>query len=68
MGIVHAKIVKKSIFSEMKLASSLIKKDASFPLKIVPAFSELVLRLQAIINISCFLYSCNSANWFLDEL
>ena len=38
MGNALAKIVKKSIFSEMKFAGSLIKKHASFPLKISPVF------------------------------
>ena len=38
MGNVLAKIKKKSIFSEMKLAGSLMKKHASFPLKIYPVF------------------------------
>ena len=35
---VPAKIEKKSIFSEMKLAGSLPKKYSSFPLKIGPVF------------------------------
>ena len=38
MGNALAKIVKKTIFSEMKFAGSLIKKHASFPLKISPVF------------------------------
>ena len=35
---VPAKIEKKSIYSEMKLAGSLPKKYSSFPLKIGPVF------------------------------
>ena len=38
MGNVLAKIVKKSIFSKMKLTGSLKKKRASFPSKICPVF------------------------------
>ena len=39
MSNVLTKIVKKSIFSEMKLPVSLMKKHASFLLKICPVFS-----------------------------
>ena len=38
MGNVLAKIAKKSISSEMKLAGALMKKHASFPLNISPVF------------------------------
>ena len=38
MGNVPAKIVKKSIFSKMKLTSLLLKKRALFPSKICPIF------------------------------
>ena len=38
MGNVLAKIMKKSIFSKMKLTSLLMKKQASFPSQICPAF------------------------------
>ena len=38
MGNVLTKIVKKSIFSKMKLTSLLMKKRASFPSKICPVF------------------------------
>ena len=41
MGNVLAKIVKKSIFSKIKLAGLLMKKRASFPLKICPVFWDL---------------------------
>ena len=37
MGSVLAKIMKKSIFSKMKLAGLRMKKPASFALKICPA-------------------------------
>ena len=38
MGNVLAKIVKKSIFSKMKLTGLLMKKRTSFPSKIFPVF------------------------------
>ena len=38
MGNVLAKIVKKSIFSKIKLTSLLVKKRASFPSKNCPVF------------------------------
>ena len=38
MGNILSKIVKKSIFSEMKLAGPLMKKHASFTVKIRPVF------------------------------
>ena len=38
MGNVLAKIVKKSIFSKIKLTSLLVKKRASFPSKNWPVF------------------------------
>ena len=38
MGNVLAKIMKKSIFSKMKLTSLLMKKRASFPSNIFPVF------------------------------
>ena len=38
MGNVLAKIAKNSIFNEMKLAGSLMKKRALFPSKICPVF------------------------------
>ena len=38
MGNVLAKVVKKSIFSKMKLTGLAIKKRASFPSKICPIF------------------------------
>ena len=38
MDNVIAKIVKKSIFSKIKLAGLLMKKRASFPSKICPVF------------------------------
>ena len=38
MGNALAKIVNKSIFNKEKLASLLMKKRASFPLKICPVF------------------------------
>ena len=67
MGSVLAKIVKRYFFSKMKLTSLLIKKRASFPSNICPVF-KIKTHFQAILKISCFFYSCNSANWFLDEL
>ena len=46
MGNVLPKIVKKSIFSKMKLTSLLMKKRASFPSRIYPVFlrSKLIFR------------------------
>ena len=38
MSNVLPKIVKKLVFSKMKLAGLLMKKHASFPSKICPAF------------------------------
>ena len=38
MGNALAKIVKKSIFSKMKLTSLLMKKRSSFPSMICPVF------------------------------
>ena len=38
MGNVLAKIVKKSVFSKMKLANLLMKKRGSFHSKIYPVF------------------------------
>ena len=38
MGNVLAKIAKNSIFNEMKLAGSLMKKRALFPSKTCPVF------------------------------
>ena len=40
MGNVLAKIVKKSIFREIKLAGSAMKKQASFPLRFVLYFNN----------------------------
>ena len=42
MGNVLAKIVKKSIFSKMKLSSLLMKKLALFPSKIWNVFQEYI--------------------------
>ena len=67
MGNVLAKVVKKIIFSKMKLVSILMKKRASIPSKICPVFEDLEMHFQAILKISCFLYSWNSGKWFLDE-
>ena len=41
MSNVLAKIVKKSIFSKIKLAGLLMKKRASYPTKICPVFLDL---------------------------
>ena len=69
MGNVLPKIVKKSIFSKMKLTSLLMKKRASFLSKICLVYLRSIYKhFKAILKISCFLYSCNSINWFLDEL
>ena len=38
MSNIEAKIVKKFIFSKMKIIGLLMKKRASFPSKICPAF------------------------------
>ena len=66
MGNVLAKIVKKSIFSKMRLNQFTNVETRFISFKDLSCIS----RSKRIFRqyLKCLLYSCNSANWFLDEL